>query len=337
MAKPKNPEWIVVPKGYRVTRIEKNRYDLESVLPLCIELRKLNDLGPGLRVESKGWLSGSYKVFRISTDPLGGPRNFEPELIHIPSGISRMGYPFKGLLEISNLPEVSSSKVSRTGFWIGRYPVTVREFAFFVEHYGYYSSNEEEFGYDAICWRQPMPGEYRDVEKYERHPVTCVSKRDAEAYCQWLSSVTGKKYSLPTQEQWELAAFGTDGRKYPWGNKEPDRKLCNIEHWFGGTTPVGMFSPDGDGPKFDNLFGCADMFGNVTEWTLNTFSSNRKIHPDCDPDNYYYQTNTYCVTCGPSWRMDRHTRRSHHNYSVDYDYFGFRVVAQLADQMDDVE
>lgn len=53
MPESKNLQWIKVPKRYRVTRIENNRYDLESTLPLALEFGKLPALGPGLRVESK--------------------------------------------------------------------------------------------------------------------------------------------------------------------------------------------------------------------------------------------------------------------------------------------
>lgn len=85
-----------------------------------------------------------------------------------------------------------------------------------------------------------------------------VSRSDALAYCRWLSKIAVKTYNLPTQEQWEKAAYGTDGRKYPWGTGEPNRTLCNIEHWIENTSPVGQFSPSGDGPRFDNAYGLTD-------------------------------------------------------------------------------
>jgi formylglycine-generating enzyme required for sulfatase activity len=96
------------------------------------------------------------------------------------------------------------------------------------------------------------------------HPVVYVSWHDAVAYCEWLSRVTGRPYQLPSEAQWEKAARGTDGRRYPWGN-EYSKKKCNARtSGYGGTTPVGTFSPHGDSP-----FGCADMAGNVAEWCRN--------------------------------------------------------------------
>jgi formylglycine-generating enzyme required for sulfatase activity len=141
---------------------------------------------------------------------------------------------------------------------------------------------------------------------------------------------------LPTREEWEKAARGTDARGYPWGNSEPNRRLCNIEHWFEGTTPVGQFSPAGDGPKFDNAHGCTDMVGNVSEWTLDTHTITSAIHPDCDPDFYYCRTRTYSVLCGASWRMNRQSQSTNQRYDHVSDDVAFRVVAHASTQPDSV-
>ena len=97
-------------------------------------------------------------------------------------------------------------------------------------------------------------------------PVVGVSWYEALAYCSWLSRVSQRAFSLPTEAQWERAARGDDGRVYPWGraweagrcNARPE----NIER----TTPVGVF-PGGRSP-----FNCEDMAGNVAEWTSSIYS-----------------------------------------------------------------
>jgi len=95
----------------------------------------------------------------------------------------------------------------------------------------------------------------------EDHPVVHVDLDDARAYARW----AGKR--LPTEEEWQLAAQGNDGRRYPWGDEMlPGR--CNGGE-AGGTTPVRAF-PDGRSPS-----GCYDMCGNVWQWTESERSDGR--------------------------------------------------------------
>jgi formylglycine-generating enzyme required for sulfatase activity len=92
--------------------------------------------------------------------------------------------------------------------------------------------------------------------------VVQVSWDDAKAFCDWAGLV------LPSEEQWEKAARGADGRRWPWGNEPPTDRHCNFNMNVKDTTPVGRYSPLGDSP-----FGCADMAGNVWEWTGSWFDT----------------------------------------------------------------
>ena len=96
-------------------------------------------------------------------------------------------------------------------------------------------------------------------------PVLLDSWDDAYDFCLWLSEKTGKKIHLPTEAQWEKAARGTDQRKYPWGNTEPNCGLANFNNCLSGTQPVGSY-PAGASP-----YGVMDMAGNAMEWTGDQF------------------------------------------------------------------
>ena len=91
-------------------------------------------------------------------------------------------------------------------------------------------------------------------KKLEQHPVVYVSYIDALHYCRWAGM------HVPTEWQWEKAARGPEGRKFPWGTEAPNvhNKLAQV---FAKTTcAVGQY------PRVRSPYGCEDMIGNVSEW-----------------------------------------------------------------------
>ncbi len=126
-------------------------------------------------------------------------------------------------------------------FSIDRYPVTIGRYAEFVRETGHPR---------PANWDRPEgpPGR-------ADHPVTGVSFFDATAFARW----AGRR--IPTEEQWEKAARGTDGRAYPWGDRFNVRYLNSRAARKRGTTPVDLY-PEGASP-----FGVMDLAGNVWEWT----------------------------------------------------------------------
>lgn len=132
-------------------------------------------------------------------------------------------------------------------------PVTNAQFAEFLKRSGYRPKRTANF---LRHWKNgaPPPG-------LEDHPVVWVDLDDARAYAAW----AGKR--LPTEEEWQYAAQGPDGLRYPWGNAIR-HGVCNAGQ-TGGTTPVKAF-PGGRSP-----FGCWDMCGNTWEWTESERSDGR--------------------------------------------------------------
>jgi len=130
-------------------------------------------------------------------------------------------------------------------FAIDETPVTNAQYAEFLSLSRYRPRHRENF---LRHWVNGRP-----VGGSEDHPVVYVDLDDARAYAHW----AGKR--LPTEEEWQYAAQGPDGRRYPWGD-EMEAGRCNGGE-TGSTTPVKAH-PAGRSP-----FGCYDMCGNVWHWT----------------------------------------------------------------------
>lgn len=187
---------------------------------------------------------------------------FEPQMVRIPAGKFLMGTTKEQAEQVIKeggeswkeytKREQPQHTVELSEYFIGKYPVTNREYQAFVREAKY----KPPQGWD---------GDQFPAEKGS-HPVVDVSWNDASEYCKWLSGKTQKNYRLPTEAEWEKAARGEDGRIYPWGNDFDPKRANTSESGIGNTSDVGKFSPQGDSP-----YGCADMAGNVWEWCNDWF------------------------------------------------------------------
>ncbi|PWU05344.1 MAG: hypothetical protein C5B51_14765 [Terriglobia bacterium] len=146
------------------------------------------------------------------------------------------------------------------GFWIDRFPVTNAQFCRFLNECGDWGAEWMRLqGPDDAkkkCRIFLREGLFVAEHGYESHPVIRVNWYDAATYAEWI----GKR--LPTEEEWEKAARGIDGRPFPWGEGSPGRPCNKDVGRSKGTTEVGQCGELGRSP-----YGGEDMAGNVWEWT----------------------------------------------------------------------
>ena len=193
-------------------------------------------------------------------------------------------------------------------YWIHQYPVTNKKYRVFIEAGGY--ENKKYWSDNGWKWKTENSiacPDYWDDRQFNEpaHPVVGISYYEAEAYAKWADK------RLPTEQEWEKAARGEDGREYPWGEKF-DKTRCNSDKsHIGHTTPVAQY-PNGMSP-----YGCYDMAGNVWEWCAGGY------------DEKFGQ----CVLRGGSWNASPESlcasNRLWLNTDDQFNIIGFRLVQDI--------
>jgi formylglycine-generating enzyme required for sulfatase activity len=188
------------------------------------------------------------------------------EMALVPAGEFQMGSSEEDFIP----EEMPQHTVNLDAYYIDKYEVTNAQYWKFLEYM-------ERTGDHSKCSpseplnKSHLPGNpYRGYEykyyNFPDYPVTRIDWYDAFAYAAW----AGKR--LPTEAEWEKAARGTDGRRFPWGNVWEVR-FCNVGTDSSLPVTVGSFE------EGNSVFGCYDMTGSVSEWC------NDWYHPE-----YYYNS-----------------------------------------------
>ncbi len=230
------------------------------------------------------------------------------EMIFIPAGNFLMG---SNEGDSSYQPE---QQVYVADFYIDRWLVTNAEYKKFVDATSHPVPNYQVSWCDTRQYNWDPEANIYPQNKRD-HPVVLVTWEDAMAYAAW----AGKR--LLTEAEWERAARGLNGRRYPWGNEfMPGRCNCK-ETGFGGTSPVGAFSTEGDTPE-----GVVDMVGNVWEWTNSLF---RPYPYEANDGRESRQAAGFRVLRGASWVNDANVAHCLSRLDGDFQFYnnvGFRCA-----------
>lgn len=299
-------------------------------------------------------LAAHYGLFRPGqafTDALGaGARG--PEMVVVPHGAFRMGAGEDEEGAGDGERPAHNVRFDR-GFALSRTEVTIGQFRRFVEATGYRSTAsrrgfslayEDRSGnlvrHSGVTWRSAYDGGHAPDDA----PVLHVSARDADAYVKWLSEVSGQRYRLPSEAEFEYALRAGSSGRYPWGAGNPPpgagnftgsrdrskdgRQWTNAFRGYGdgywGPAPVGRFAA--------NAFGLHDLAGNVSEWVADCWHDGYRRAP-VDGKAWYNPGCRMRVVRGGAWasapEQVRSAWRAPAGSETTNARIGFRVARDL--------
>jgi formylglycine-generating enzyme required for sulfatase activity len=295
-----------------------------------IQLNKPEELPAGLRLAGRGVPAADGRLVPLHLFRL--PDGSDMEMVAVPAGDFVMGADDPDAMDWE---KPKHTRPMDHSYWIGRNDVTRGQFS-------------------ALCIAtgraEPEKAYFDDKlggDKH-RHPAIMVSWDDAKAYCSWAG------LELPTEAEWEKAARGTDGRKYPWGDAwDPgkanfldascpgdtimmgDETLDQHMAAFGGRDLVNSdgfpyTSPAGSFPAGASPCGALDMAGNVFNWCEDWWDEAgfpRSGQGDFSPP----QGGAWRVDRGSSWGNPgrlacRTSMRYGYPPSARNEHLGFRVL-----------
>jgi formylglycine-generating enzyme required for sulfatase activity len=179
-------------------------------------------------------------------------------------------------------PDVNNIPVSVDSFLIDKYPVTNAQYFEFIINSGYMPSDTSRY------LRHWESGTFKQGQ--DKYPVVYISYEDAVAYTKWA------KKRLPTQAEWQLAAQGTDKRKWPWGD---EFHATNCNNAFNRSTPVDAF------PKGQSPYGVMDMVGNVWQMTNDIYFNGTSYFTIIRGGSFYKPESSWWYIQGGPQSLDK--------------------------------
>jgi len=271
-----------------------------------------------------------------------------PEVVVVPPGEFDMGFD-------GGEPERYEGPVHHVrigySFAVGRTEVTNAQYRRFIEASGHATTDagcdipppgqRAPVQVPGTSWRDPGYGRpIRDDE-----PVACVRWSDAQAYVNWLAGVTGQRYRLLTEAEWEYAARAGATGRHVWGEDvaaacrqaniydqsasratpQGDKRAASCDDGFPAVAPVGQLAP--------NAFGLHDMIGNVWEWVEDCYEMPYSAATPVDGSAQLARGCNRRGSRGGGWRSDYSrqvaTFRGRDPESLTSQIFGFRVARDL--------
>ena len=239
-----------------------------------------------------------------TANPATKPSPQEPRVLLIPEGCFAMGS------EAGQENERPVHQVWVNSFYLGECQVTNAGYADFLRATG-----------------ETAPPLWNDPDfNHPQQPVVAVSWFEAVKYCEWLRGISGRKYRLPTEAEWERAARGGfEGKLFPWGDDSPQSLAHYAERWQTGPEPVRRSSPNG--------YGVYDICQNVHEWCSDWYQPDYYAHT-AERNPRGPDAGQRRASRGGSWRhhikVTRCAARSSIPPAFQYADYGFRVACDVS-------
>lgn len=248
-------------------------------------------------------------------------------------------------------------EIEVSSFWISTYEISWDVYTLFMERNidelpsSFKKGSEVFIDVDGVSSATTPYMEMSFGMGTNGYPAINMTQFAASKFCEWLSSITGNYYRLPTEAEWEYACKAGSNSDYYFGD---DSSKLGEYAWYSDNSNESYHRI---GTKKPNALGLYDMHGNVSEWTIDTYSVDKYKNRNTLKNPFYITKNKYPkVIRGGSWNDDASRLKSSRRdlstkelqkrdpqipkskwWNTDAPYIGFRIVRPLSTPEDDVK